>query len=241
MSVTNYTEHFGLPLPISTDGLQYQDFINTPNEKIDSELWQLSQEQVTMNQQIGQNTAGLSAADTKISGIQSDLSEWNVPEIKMQTSENQQDIAELKTSVGSITKPVPVTMLQTNGNVSVVAYISGGIFYSNAFVLDTNAVKRNITSTLNAYGDFTENFPLTAADGLDAATISGNILNLPSNNTLYNLGRIGIVTITQSGITGVRTVNGYAIYNSISTTIGITSPPFENGTRIEARFIIPLL
>lgn len=236
MAIANKTQYYALPLPIGSETMEYQDFINDTNNLLDAALHNIATSANQASQAAAAAQSGVSAADTKIEAIQTDLTEWNIPALKTEVNSIDSRLEVVEDDVMSFINP-EIIQVTRKGIASNPVIKSGGLLIIPAQTY-SGSPDRNEACTLKYLNK--DNTPLsTSNNGYEICTIPGNIFNLPENNTLYEYSKPGMIFDTAS-TSDITRLNVGLLFNGVNTMLYAMLPSSTIGTYFSTSFIVPL-
>lgn len=212
-----YTTNYNLPLPENTDIMDYTQFINAPNETIDSALNENKLSAKTANETANAASSGVAAADEKISTIQNNLEQYNIPQLKQEVNAIDARLETVEDDVNMFINPVVTELTGSpSSNFHSMVIRSGGLItVTMLFELESTTFIRITGAEAYYPGVVIKNTDLNYASLGILGT--GNILNLPKTNQLYVLGHF--IGYNRDIGDSVNTPLG-VVFNGINTTIG---------------------
>lgn len=214
-NVSNFTPNYGLPLPIGTDIMRYQDFINEPMSKIDSALQENKENAANAQEEANAASSAASAADGKIEAVVNELNEWNIPQLIQTVNNHETRIANLESIVNSSIVPeaIPVTHA---GNQIGAAIKTGRMLFVCGH---SSTIRINTNGMALPYGDYTQEEAI-AGQCYEQAQMVGNVLNLPTSNEYYKItNALGNYSDSTNNTEGTGIAKIYAIFNGVNTII----------------------
>lgn len=186
MAIQNKTPNYGLPLPQGNEVMAYQDFINEPMQIIDTQMKSNADGVASNKADLVTANQNITEADGKITAIQENLTEWNVPGIiNEQTSMDQRLTAVENTTMEFVHPSYDLFITLSSGGDPARILRTGGLF-----IPTTCRVKLTeptaIAGYINYYSKSENNSSLTY---LSVGSMPGNVFNLPNVNKMYVINR----------------------------------------------------
>lgn len=227
MAIQNKTTNYGLPLPQGNEVMAYQDFINEPMQIIDTQMKSNADGVAANKADLVTANQNITEADGKITAIQENLNEWNVPGIiNEQNSMDQRLTAVEETTMEFVHPDVGLKVTGAYDGSAAFTVRSGGlIFFSK------QRIKTDDTLTLNAVLNYISGNPAGTPNPevCKLGSMPGNILNL-AINLHYWLNNVAVTYKPSDNVNYIMESLGlYASYNGSETELYIDATSI-NGT-----------
>lgn len=218
-SVQNTTSNYGLPLPTAGEVMAYQDFINTPMGIIDNAMKE-NADNISLNSQgLAQANVNISAADTKINNIQTNLNEWNVPGIiqEQQSMDARLEAVE-ETTMEFVNPDVGLKITDSGGHVRELIRTGGMMFFERLTINTNTSSKQTITTITNYFtGETTGPVTVNMVGTIPGNPFNGVVntyyiatdvnINVFENNSYYVISNSSIIFMYNGSVTNIYVVN----------------------------------